>query len=74
MNTAQDATHRYQKLATYLFVKYLDGNVKKEKDGEFERNADGMPVSPNWPGYTQEYYNTIVKESGDRLKVREIEK
>ncbi len=74
VNTAQDATHRYQKLATYLFVKYLDGNVKKEKDGEFERNADGMPVSPNWPGYTQEYYNTIVKESGDRLKVREIEK
>lgn len=74
INTAQNATHRYQKLAKYLFVKYLDGNVKKEKDGQFERNAAGTPVQPNWPGYTQDYYNTVVKGSGDRLKVIPKEK
>ena len=74
VNTAQDATHRYQKLAKYLFVKYMDGNVKKEKDGKFERNEAGVPVYPTWPGYTQEYYNTVVRGSGDRLKVIPKEK
>lgn len=74
VNTAQDATHQYQKLAKYLFVKYLDGNIKKEKDGKFERNEAGMPVQPIFGGYTQDYYNTVAKGSGDRLKVGEIEK
>ncbi|MBR1543583.1 MAG: C69 family dipeptidase [Muribaculaceae bacterium] len=74
VNNAQKATKRYQDLAKYLFVKYMDGNVKKEKDGQFQRNADGTPVQPSWPGYTQEYYNTVVAGSGDRLKVVEPEK
>ena len=74
VNTAQQATARYQDLAKYLFVKYMDGNVKKEKDGQFERNPDGLPVSPKWPGYTQDYYNTVVAGSGDRLRVVESEK
>lgn len=72
--SAQDATQQYQKLAKYLFVKYLDGNIKKEKNGEFERNEAGTPVQPNFGGYTQEYYETVARGSGDRLKVEEIEK
>ena len=70
VNAGQDATARYRKLGEYLFVKYLDGNVKKEKDGKFERNEAGVPVSPNWPGYTKEYYEMQVKGS-DVLKVEE---
>ena len=70
VNAGQDATARYRKLGEYLFVKYLDGNVKKEKDGKFERNEVGVPVSPNWPGYTKEYYEMQVKGS-DVLKVEE---
>ena len=69
-NAGQNATARYKKLGEYLFVKYLDGNVKKEKDGKFQRNEYGTPVSPNWPGYTQEYYDMQVKGS-DVLKVEE---
>ncbi len=72
--SAQDATHKYQDLAKYLFVKYLDGNIKKEKEGKFERSATGMPVQPTFGGYTQDYYNTVVKGSGDRLLIREVEK
>lgn len=74
VNTAQNATKRYQDLAKYLFVKYLDGNIKHEKDGQFERNEWGTPVQPTFGGYTQDYYNTVARGSGDRLKVREIEK
>lgn len=40
----------YQDLAKYLFVKYLDGNIKHEKDGKFEYNPYGMPVQPTFRG------------------------
>ena len=74
VDNAQQATREYQDLAKYLFVKFLDGNVKKEENGQFKRNEAGQPVQPVFGGYTQDYYNTIVHGSGDRLKVREIEK
>lgn len=54
----------YKNLGDYLLVKYLDGNVKKEKDGQFERTPEGMPVSPNFPGYDERYYRQIVNTTG----------
>jgi len=76
VNAGQDATAKYKKLGEYLFVKYLDGNIKKEKDGKFERNEYGTPASPTFGGYTQEYYDMLIKgpNGGDRLKVVEPEK
>ena len=72
---AQMATARYKKLGEYLFVKYLDGNVKKEKDGKFERNEAGTPVQPQYGGYNQEYFDAIVKDGdAEYLRVGEIEK
>ena len=72
VNTAQNATARYQDLAKYLFVKYLDGNRKKEKDGKFLRNEYGMPAQPDFPGYTQDYYNQFGIPSCDHLKEVEL--
>lgn len=74
VNTAQESTRKYQDLAKYLFVKFLDGNIKKEKDGKFERNKWGSPVQPQYGGYTQDYFNAIVAGSGDYLRVKEVEK
>ena len=73
---AQKATARYLKLAQYLLVKYLDGNMKREKNGEFERSKTGYPVYPQFPGYPQEYYKAIVSDSkaAENLKVVEPEK
>ena len=75
VNAGQNATARYKKLGEYLFVKYLDGNTKKEKDGKFLRNEWGTPASPTFSGYTQEYYDMLIKgpNGGDRLKVVEPE-
>ena len=58
---ANEATARWKKLGEYLLVKYMDGNVKKEKDGKFEENGYGQIVSPNFPGYSQEYYDQVAK-------------
>lgn len=74
VSAAEDATAKYKMLGEYLLVKFLDGNMKKEKDGQFQRNADGYPVSPNFPGYTEDYYRSIVKDAGERLKVVAPEK
>ena len=64
---------RYKELGDYLLVKYLDGNVKKEKNGEFERNENGMPVYPYFPGYDEKYYRNIVNETGDKFFLPDIE-
>lgn len=76
VNSAQDATAQYKKLGEYLFVKYLDGNRKKESGGKFLRNKDGYPEQPEWPGYTDDYYRSIVKDpaAAARLKVVEPDK
>ncbi|MCH5345812.1 MAG: C69 family dipeptidase [Muribaculaceae bacterium] len=63
---------RYKKLGDYLLVKYLDGNVKKEKDGEFERNEYGMPVYPNFPGYDERYYRSIVDQTGRHFYLPDV--
>ncbi|MDE6370099.1 MAG: C69 family dipeptidase [Duncaniella sp.] len=62
----------YKQLGDYLLVKYLDGNVKREKDGKFERTPEGMCVSPMFPGYDEKYYRSIVNETGDHLKVKQF--
>lgn len=67
------ATADYKALGDYLFVKFLDGNVKKEKDGAFERTPEGMPVQPVFGGYNERYFRSIVDDAGERLKVVEIE-
>ena len=55
-------------------MKYLDGNVKKERDGKFARTADGMPEYPDFPGYDERYYRSIVKDpaGGERLRVIDV--
>ena len=69
-STADNATARWKKLGEYLVVKYIDGNVKKEENGQFKRNAYGLPAYPDFPGYDEEYYRSIVKSAGERLKVK----
>lgn len=68
-SVAEYATAEYKKLGEYLFVKFLDGNRKKEADGKFKRNPDGLPVQPDFPGYNEEYLRSIVKDAGEHLKV-----
>lgn len=62
---------QYKQLGDYLLVKYLDGNVKREKNGEFERTSTGMPAYPRFPGYDKEYYRSIVDDAGSKLEVIE---
>ena len=64
------ATEAYKDLGIYLLVKYLDGNIKQEKDGEFARTPYGMADHPQQPKYSEEFYRAIVNQIGDKIKVK----
>ncbi len=69
VNEANKMTKKWKELGQYLLVKYMDGNIKKEKDGQFERTEFGMPPSPIFAGYPEWWYEAIVKSTGDHFKV-----
>lgn len=66
---AQYAFDKWKKLGEFLLIKYMDGVVRKEENGEFIRNPHGKPSSPNRVGYPKDFYRNVVKETGDKYKV-----
>ncbi|MDO8952061.1 MAG: C69 family dipeptidase [Draconibacterium sp.] len=69
VNEANNMTAEWKKLGQYLLVKYIDGNIKREKDGQFERTEYGLPPSPIFAGYPEWWLKAIVKNTGDSKKV-----
>ena len=69
INQANGMTHEWKKLSQYMIVKFMDGNIKKEKEGVFERTETGMPASPNQPGYPEWWKKVIVQGTGSHLKM-----
>ena len=67
---AESTIERWRKLDEYLLVKYIDGNIKKEKDGKFETDQNGSPVFPLQPGYSEEFYREIINKTGDKLRMK----
>jgi dipeptidase len=68
VNTGQATVKRWQDMFQYLIVKYIDGNIKKEKDGKFETNQYNVPVMPSQPGYPEWWLREIVKQHGEVIK------
>lgn len=68
---AKEATDAYRDLGIYLFVKFMDGNMKKtDEKGNFQYNEYGIPMYPSFPGYDKKYYENIVKETGDHFLIK----
>ncbi len=68
---ADQTMRTWKKLSQYLLVKYIDGNIKKEKDGKFEESPyrKGQCVFPMQPEYPQEWYKVIVNDHGKTIEV-----
>ena len=72
---AKEATDAYRELAQFLLVRYMDGNRKKvDENGKFIYDENHHPVYPDFPGYNQEYYDNIVRATGDHFLVPEAKK
>lgn len=68
VDKANQLVQDWKKLDRHLFVKYMDGNVKKEQNGEFLRTPDGMPVAPEQPQLPEQWRKRIVEDKGAILK------
>ncbi len=67
-NLAQQSTERWKKLGEYLMVRYIDGNVKKVRNGQFLRTVHHYPEAPDFPGYDEKHYRNVILETGDKFK------
>ena len=66
-NVAEKTFNRWKELYQYLFVKYMDGNVKTPV--EVPEGYKYIAPKLEQPGYSKEMYRKIVEETGDKLKV-----
>ena len=74
VKTAQDQFAAWAALEEELLVKFIDGNVKPQNaDGSFKHSeySEGQPEKIDWPGYTELWKETVAREAGEVLKVKE---
>ncbi len=69
VNMGDYTVKRYKELGQFLLVKYIDGNIKKEENGVFLRTKEGYPMSPDQPGYSEQWKEIVVKDAGKKLKM-----
>lgn len=66
-NQANLMMQQWKALGEHLMVKYTDGNIKRERKGKFIDNGWGVPSDIQTPGYSEEYYKSIVDSTGSRF-------
>ncbi len=71
-NQARITVNKWRELGQFLMVKYLDGNIHPEEDGEFLRNEHGNPAPAEFPGYDEKFYERVVDDAGEKLKMKEF--
>ena len=62
---------QWKDLSHNLLVKYIDGNIKKGSDFNFETTGTrpGQCVSPEQPPYPEWWYRLIINNHGSTIKV-----
>lgn len=83
VSTAQELFDRWQRLNSYLLIKYMDGNVKSEHDdvlsyldgdgssAHFVDNGNGrdIPDKIQFPGYNEKWKRAVAADNGEVLRV-----
>lgn len=62
LKAGQQSFMEWKRLYAYLFTKYMDGNVKEPNAGQQNPHLDQ-------PGYSNEWYKELVKQTGDQFKM-----
>ncbi len=68
-NAADNLTAEWKKFYQYLFMRYHDGNMRTKK--ELVKGYKYINPDIKYPGYSPEFYQKLVKETGDKLKVKD---
>ena len=64
---AQQMLAKWQKLATYLIVKYNDMTIKPEENGKFIRTKTGLGVAVKRPGYPDNVAKKLIETTSDKF-------
>jgi dipeptidase len=73
VNMGDYTVRRYKELGQFLLVKYMDGNIKIEENGQFLRTREGYPMFPDQPGYPEQWKEIVVKDAGKKLRAPDME-
>lgn len=70
VNTGDQLIADWEEFFHYLFMRYMDGNVKKAEERKLLDNGNGrgIPPSPSQPGYGKEWERLMMQNTGDRYK------
>jgi dipeptidase len=66
VKSGNNTVMQWKDLYRFLFTKYVDGNVKVKQNVPPGYNRVNARLSQ--PGYSEEWYRTIVKSTGDRFR------
>ena len=61
--TGNDLAREWKTFYGYLFTRFMDGNIKTKVPGQMNPKVEQ-------PGYGEEWNRRVVKETGDKLKVK----
>lgn len=67
VNQGNRVTSGWKKLYQYLFMRYMDGNIKTKQ--EVPEGYKYVTPLVSQPGYSKDFYKKISTETGDKLKV-----
>jgi hypothetical protein len=69
--TGNKLTSDWKEFYKYLFMKYMDGNLKATEGFRLKDNGNGknIPARPTHPGYGKEWEKVMIQGTGDKLKL-----
>jgi dipeptidase len=70
--TGNKLVNDWKKFYQYLFMRYMDGNVKAAENMQLKDNGNnkGIPPMPKQPGYGKEWEKIMIQGTDDLLKVK----
>lgn len=66
VKTGNNTVSEWKDFYAFIFTKYMDGNVKEKR--EVPEGYKYVTPRLSQPGYSKEWYDTIVKGTGDKFK------
>ncbi len=71
VSTADNLVYEWKEFYQYLFMKYMDGNVKISEGMKLTDSGTNKGIPKvQYPGYDEKTYRKIVEETKDKLKVK----
>lgn len=69
-NTANNLVADWTTFYQYLFMKYVDGNMKVTEGRQIQDNGNGKDIPlVKYPGYGEEWYKELIEKTGEKFKM-----